>query len=80
MGHAHISNPLVMNPGYAVLVSCDEVHPFLVATSLTRSNTIWLCSRFSGWNIARERLKAVNTYVSIETGITNQMISINLHA
>ncbi|GLT69445.1 hypothetical protein SLA2020_415940 [Shorea laevis] len=28
--------------------------PFLVAISLTRSITILLCSRFSGWNLGRD--------------------------
>ena len=33
--------------------SCDVVHPFLVAISLTRSNMVLLCSRFSGWNLGK---------------------------
>ena len=33
--------------------SCDEVHPFLAASSLTRSNMVLLCSKFSGKNLGK---------------------------
>ena len=49
--------------------SCDGVHPFLAAISLTRSNIVLLCSRFSGWNLGR----CCNQYRHFS--VTNEMAS-----
>ena len=49
-GMGHTSSPWWWTQARA---SCDVVHPFLVAISLTRSKRMLLCSIFSGWNRGR---------------------------
>ena len=49
-GIGHTSSPWWCTQANA---SCDGVHCFLAAISLTRSNSCLLWSRFSGWNLGR---------------------------
>uniref|UniRef100_A0A6M2F455 Uncharacterized protein n=1 Tax=Populus davidiana TaxID=266767 RepID=A0A6M2F455_9ROSI len=64
-GIGHTSSPWWCTQANA---SCDEVHCFLAAISLTRSNSCVLCSRFSGWNLGKPFLKSPSVRLSTNLG------------
>lgn len=67
-GMGHTSSPWWCTQASA---SCDGVHCFLAAISLTRSKRCLLCSRFSGWNLGRY-CDNRNTCLSIRSHLINK--------